>query len=81
MVDLLGVSSSGSLPAARFCGFRVALNGVSLFRLHQVKVFKELSRSRGGMVNRYGHPTVPLVVKFWIAPDLISFPCVDLESL
>ena len=73
-------SSPGSLPAARFSWFLVALNVVSLFRLHQARVFKMLSRSRRRTAGRYGRSTVPVVVKYQIASELISFPSVDLES-
>ena len=63
-----------------FRGFRVALNGVSLFRLHQVRVFNMLSRSRPHMVSWYGHSTVPVVVKFPVDSDLDLLARVDLES-
>ena len=78
--SLLVSSPTGSLPAARFSRTVVSLNVVSPSGLHRAKVFKMLSRSRGRTAGRYGHSTVPVVGKFWIAPDLIRLPCVDLES-
>ena len=80
MVDPnLQVPSTGSLPAARFSWFLVALYVVSLFRLHEVEVFKVLSRSRRRTAGRCGQSTVPQVVKLRIASDPDLLPCVDLE--
>ena len=58
----------------------MSLNVVSLSHLHRVKVFKVLSPSPRRTVSRYGHSTVPLVVKFAGGSDLNLLPCVDLES-
>ena len=59
----------------------MSLNVVSPSRLHRAKVFKVLSPTPPRTVSRYGHSTVPVVVKFSIGSDLDILPCVDLESL
>ena len=78
--SLLASSPTGSLPVARFSRTVVSLNVVSSSRLYMAKVFKELSPSPYRTAEWYGHPAVPLVVKFAGVSDLILFPCVDLES-
>ena len=78
--SLLARSPTGSLPVARFSRTMVSLNVVSPSRLHRAEVFKVLSPSPYRTAGRYGHATVPLVVKFASGSDLILFPCVDLES-
>ena len=77
--SLLASSPAGSLSAARFSRTVASLYVVAPSRLHRAEVFKVLSPSPYRTI-RYGHATVPLVVKFASGSDLILFPCVHLES-
>ena len=52
----------------------------SLSSLHGAKVFKELSPTPPCTVTRYGHSTVPVIVKSPDASDLDLLARVDLES-
>ena len=56
---LFASSPTGSLLAARFSWFLVALNVISPSRLHGARVFKELSRPPPRMAGWYGQTTVP----------------------
>ena len=78
--SLLASSPTGSLPAARFSRTVVSLNVVSPSSLHGAKVFKELSPTPPRTVTRYGHLTVPVIVKFPVDSDLDLLARVDLES-